>query len=158
MLVGMVVIRSPKTVRVAGRVQRVTVHDCMVIILAQCAWLAWPRQAKLVPFNLVEFSRWFRAALTHWGLPQSRFTPAGLRTGGATYAYLCGGSVEQLMWRGRWEMLTSLKHHVQESASTLATAQLPPEAAERLVALASGLCAVLYALTLTWSESGRLDK
>ena len=50
-----------------------------------------------------------------------------------------------------WETLTSLKHYVQESASTLATAQLAPEVAARLTALARSLGAVLEALTLTWS-------
>ena len=99
----------------------------------------------------MELSRWFRETLVQLGLPATRFTPAGLRAGGATYAYLSGSSVEQLLWRGRWETLTSLKHYVQESASTLATAQLAPEVAARLTALARSLGAVLEALTLTWS-------
>ncbi len=49
-------------------------------------------------------------------------------------------------------------HYVQESASTLATAQLLLEDAERLVALARGLGAVRFALMLTWSGLGRVDK
>ena len=149
--VGMVVIRSPKTARVGGRVQHVILHDPMVLLMCQWAWLGWPADSKLWQWNLVELSRWFRETLVQLGLPATRFTPAGLRAGGATYAYLSGSSVEQLLWRGRWETLTSLKHYVQESASTLATAQLAPEVAARLTALARSLGAVLEALTLTWS-------
>ena len=89
------------------------------------------------------------------GLPATRFTPAGLRAGGATYSYLNGSSVEQLLWRGRWETLTSLKHYVQESAATLALAQLTPEVARRLTSLAQSLGDVLDALTLSWSVRGK---
>ena len=152
--VGMVVIRSPKTARVGGKVQHVILHDPMVLLMCQWAWLGWPTSEKLWSWNLVELSRWFRTSLVQLGLPATRFTPAGLRAGGATYAYLSGSSVEQLMWRGRWETLTSLKHYVQESAATLAIAQLSPDVAARLTALARSLGAVLEALTLTWSGGG----
>ena len=97
----------------------------------------------------MKLSRWFRETLVQRGLPTTLCTPARLRAGGATYACRSGSSVEQLLWRGRWETRTALKHYVQESA-TLATAQLP-EVAARLTALARSLGAVLEALTLTWS-------
>ena len=153
--VGMVVIRSPKTARVGGRVQHVVVHDAMVILLCQWAWSSTAPEETLWPWTLVELSRWFRASMLNLGLPATRFTPAGLRAGGATYSYLNGSSVEQLLWRGRWETLTSLKHYVQESAATLALAQLTPVVARRLTSLAQSLGDVLDALTLSWSVRGK---
>ncbi len=81
----------------------------------------------------------------------------GLRAGGAAYSYLYGRSVEQLMWRGRWETLTSVKHYVQASASTLATVKLPPEAVQRVGLLVRNLGAVLHSLTMARSGTGGLD-
>ena len=88
------------------------------------------------------------------GLPATRFTPAGLRAGGATYACRHGSSVEQLSLRGRWESWASPKHYVRESAATLAIAWLSPNVAAGLAALAHSLGAALVALTLAWSGDG----
>ncbi len=113
MSVGIVVTRSPKTARVAGRVQHVIIQDGLTILLCYWAWLAWPIGRRLIEFNLRDMEEWFKETLTRFGLRPTQFTPAGLRAGGTTHAYLCGSSVEQLMWRGRWEALGSLRHHIQ---------------------------------------------
>ena len=52
------------------------------------------------------------------------------------------------------ETLTSVKHYVQWPAATRAIAQLSPDGAARLTALAHSLGAVMEALTLTWSGGG----
>ncbi len=95
------------------RVQHVVIHDRMLILLVQWAWLAWLAQLRLTRFTLTELAAWFRGTLVMLGLPPTRSTPAGLRAGGATYASLSGSSVEQLMWRGRWETLSSLRLYIQ---------------------------------------------
>ena len=112
--VGMVVIRSPKTARVSGRVQHVVLRDPLVILLCQWAWLSWPLGRPLISMTLRELERWFRDALVLFDLRATQFTPAGLRAGGTTHACLSGSNVEQLMWRGRWESLTSLRHYIRK--------------------------------------------
>lgn len=47
------------------------------------------------------------------GFSQGRFTPAGLRSGGATHDYLLHQNLDRLMWRGRWHSLAVLQHYVQ---------------------------------------------
>ena len=47
------------------------------------------------------------------GFSQGRFTPAGLRAGGATFDYLRYQNLHRLMWRGRWHSLQVLEHYVQ---------------------------------------------
>ena len=47
------------------------------------------------------------------GFSQGRFTPAGLRSGGATFDYLQHQNLDRLMWRGRWHSLAVLQHYVQ---------------------------------------------
>ena len=62
--VGMVVIRSPKTARVAGRVQHVIIQDGLTILLCQWARLAWPIGHRLIEFNLRDMEKWFKETLT----------------------------------------------------------------------------------------------
>ncbi len=50
--VGTVIIRSPKTAKVAGRVQYVIVQDSLTILLCQWEWLAWPLHQRLVDMSL----------------------------------------------------------------------------------------------------------
>ena len=154
--VGLVVIRSPKTARSAGRVQHVIIHDGLTILLCQWAWLSWPLHRKLVPFTLRDLEKFFKETLVRFGLRPNQFTPAGLRAGGTTHAYLCGSNVEQLMWRGRWEALTSLRHYLQEATATLAIGQLPRETVQQLLTTAEALRGVLIALTLAWSSNGEV--
>ena len=109
-----------------------------------------------MPFTLRDLEKFFKETLVRFGLRPNQFTPAGLRAGGTTHAYLCGSNVEQLMWRGRWEALTSLRHYLQEATATLAIGQLPRETVQQLLTTAEALRGVLVALTLAWSSDGKV--
>ncbi len=150
--VGMVVIRAPKAARSAGRIQHVVVTGPFVLMMAQWAWSGWAPMRPLTSFQLKDFSRWFQQVLTAIGLPPLRYTPAGLRAGGCTHAYLSGSSVEQHLWRGRWAAAASLRHFVQKSASVLALGRSPLASTQKLEALAAALAGVFHALTLAWAD------
>ena len=107
--------------------------------------------------NIHSLAQWFRWALMVLGLDPRRFTPAGLRAGGATHDYLEGNAVERLMWRDRWEALSTLNHYVQECASVLAVASFAPWVTRRLEALAQTLVTFLHALTASWPDGGGLE-
>ncbi len=92
------------------------------------------------------------------GLPANRHTPAGIRASGATREYLHGATVERLMWRGRWEALSSLKHYVHEPVSVLAVASLPGDVTMRMVALGEAPGAVLRALTVSWPVTESVER
>ena len=61
------------------------------------------------------------------GLSPTRFTPGGMRAGGATHEYLQGTSLERVMWRGRWDAITTFHHYIQEASSVLALGDLPEQ-------------------------------
>ena len=156
--VGMVVIRSPKTAKTGGRVHHVVLQDPTVLRLCRWAWGPLEPHQPLVHFGVRQIEGWFRAVLPRLGLRPTAYTPAGLRAGGATFDYLSRGStVEQLMWRGIWQTLTSLRHYVQEAAATMSVAQLPKDCQVRLHFLSRLLAAVLDALTVSTSDGGELD-
>ncbi len=98
--------------------------------------------------DLKTLERWFRDTWVIFGLRVTQFTPAGLRAGGKTHGYLCGSTGEQLMWRGRWETLSSLRHSIQEAVTTLPIAHLPPHSTLKLLESAAALRRVMTALTL----------
>ena len=148
--VGMVVITDPKTARTAARVQHVVIHDRLVLLLCQAFWGRLLPHQPLSPGNIRGLEGWFRWAMVSLGLKERQFTPAGLRAGGATHDYLAGSPVERLMWRGRWAALSTLKHYVQECASVLATATMPPVAQYRLTVFEGFLTSFLSALTGSW--------
>ena len=54
-------------------------------------------------------------------LLSSRFTPAGLRTSGATADFLRNENLDRVMWRGRWHSLPVLKHYLQLGVAHLAS-------------------------------------
>ena len=152
--VGLVVIRAPKTARTAGRIQHVVLSDPFVILLAQWAWSGWPSARSLLAWQPKDLAKWFQQMSILLGIPPVQFTPGGLRAGGCTHAYLSGSNVEQLLWRGRWNAMGSLRHYVQESASVLALGQLPLATTRKLEAVAAAMVPVWNALTLSWVDMG----
>ena len=64
------------------------------------------------------------------------YTLAGLRGGGATFAYLETENVQWVQRRGRWQSPKSLDHYLGASAALLSTATWSDDAEERVAVLA----------------------
>ena len=56
-----------------------------------------------------------------------RLTPAGLRAGGAVYAYRQDLELQKLLWKMRLTSLTTLQHYVQELGADSIFVQLPED-------------------------------
>jgi hypothetical protein len=119
---------NPKTAHVpgAGRSQVSTLKDPGTIRWAECLL------AKLQPKDLLwtgcrrSHTVYFRKMVELAGLTRLELTPASLRSGGATMEFLSGTSMDILAFKGRWTALPSLRAYLQEGASHLNWAKLPP--------------------------------
>jgi hypothetical protein len=77
------------------------------------------------------------AALEALGLATIGFTPGGLRAGGTTHLFILGTEVARLRILGRWKVMATLDHYVQEAAATLALIRVDPDALKKLTRLKS---------------------
>ena len=59
-------------------------------------------------------------ALDDRGLATASFTPGGLRAGGTTHMFIFGTEVARLRMLGRWKIMETFDHYVQEAAAALA--------------------------------------
>ena len=91
---------------------------------------------KLWPLSLAEFRRYFRVCCSKLQLPKGLFTPASLRSGGATHLFLQQVPIDRIRLMGRWTSLTSLEVYVQESMSRLVVQQLTGPAKQTVKSLA----------------------
>ena len=55
-----------------------------------------------------------------------RFSPAGLRSSGATQDFLARQSLDRVFWRGRWASLPVLKHYLHLVVYHIASISFPP--------------------------------
>ena len=69
--------------------------------------------------------------------PGLRFTPAGLRPGGATEFYLRTQNIGALQWRGRWRSPSTLEHYLQMGMSYLVQTRLAKPSKTNVAELAA---------------------
>ena len=135
---AVVCIQSPKTRRSMGRQQVATISDTRAI-----AWLGWLTRdmepgSKIFPGGTLAFRKFMGFALEALGLASSGFTPGGLRAGGTTYLFISGVEVARIRIMGRWKIMETLDHYVQEASAALALIRLPPAVVRNLTRLKSG--------------------
>ena len=115
---GIVAIEQPKTRYSAGRIQHV---------LITCAWTSFYLKSlinllqpnlenHIFPSGYGTFLRRWKDFFAAMQLP-ALWSPAGLRAGGATFAYRCGMTIDQLRIRGRWASVAALEHYIQEATA-----------------------------------------
>ena len=131
-------IQTPKTRRSLGRQQVATIADERAI-----AWLSWLVQdmeagSRICPGGTLAFRRHMRVALEALELSSSGFTPGGLRAGGTTYLFISGVEVARIRIMGRWKVMETLDHYVQEAAAALALIRLQPSVVRNLSRLKVG--------------------
>ena len=81
---------------------------------------------KIWPFSQATFSKRLEKVLAFLKCVGA-FPAAGLRAGGATHHFLTFKDVQLLRLRGRWVVLKSLEHYVQECMSFLNELKLTEE-------------------------------
>jgi hypothetical protein len=80
---------------------------------------------RIFPFTPDSFRLLLRQVSESLGVGHIPYVPHSLRHGGATYDYLSGHTVEQIMFRGRWVATESARRYIQTSRALLIMLQIP---------------------------------
>ena len=99
---------------------------------------------KIWPFSQATFSKRLESILKFLKCAGA-FPAAGLRAGGATHHFLTFRNVGYLRLRGRWVVLKSLEHYVQECMSFLNEMRLTEDAKKLIEQFSAWLPAVIRA-------------
>jgi hypothetical protein len=114
-----------------GDNQYVTIVDSDIAqLLKQCfdsARIGVNSSALLFGMSTSKYRSLFKLAVTSLGLGHCNFTPHSLRHGGATLFHLQGGTVQDLMVRGRWKSQSALSIYVQTGAVLLFDTTIDPQ-------------------------------
>jgi len=82
---------------------------------------------RIFPFSPDSFRLLLKQVSDALGVGHIPYVPHSLRHGGATYDYLRGRTVEQIMFRGRWVAMESARRYIQTSRALLIMLQIPPQ-------------------------------
>jgi len=134
-------IENPKTRASGGRVQHVLVSDPAAV-----QWISWlvaglKDQDPLFTITGPVLRRRFAELCKFGHFEGFKLTPASLRAGGATHLYIAGVPIDRLRFMGRWRVLSSLEHYVQEAAAVMCLQKLP-QGARNIAALVSDFWAI----------------
>ena len=128
-----------------GADQSVNVRqDCVKALLRQVLLDTPDSQGKLFPGDAAAFRAAFVRVRDELGLNE-RLVPHSLRHGGATWRYLAGESVENIMVEGRWASSKSARIYIQKSRAVLLANALSSKTAKAAAKVAED---VVLSLTL----------
>ena len=128
-------ITEPKSGKRGGAtVQHISVRGPTAVAMASLAFGELSDDEKLFPGSESLFrSRW-NQLMVALGVPKSaRFTPGGLRGGGAVCAYFDDVPVADIMWRMRIKEQSTLAHYLQEVTATNSLRDLPQKARSNIL-------------------------
>lgn len=131
-------LRKTKT----GPNQGVTVNnsDVKALLMMLCEKTA--AKSLLFGCKYSTYLRLFRKVIKHLKLSPD-YTPHSLRHGGATFGFINGMSVEEVMHRGRWAASKTARHYIQSGRQTLLSVEIPQSVVDASgVLLNSGLTLV----------------
>jgi integrase len=72
----------------------------------------------------------------------AHYRPHSLRSGGATYLFLTGTSLETIAWHGRWASLKSLAAYIQSARANFVLAVFPPDLLDLMQSLRNDPAAI----------------
>jgi integrase len=113
---------------------------------------------RVFPFSPASFRLLIRQVADGLGLHDIPYVPHSFRHGGATYYYLRGATIEQIMFRGRWVALESARRYIQTAQAMLTVLNVPASLNEVGLLLAPGVDLVLAHLSATVPSAGRRDR
>ena len=132
-------ISAPKRGRGRGARKQYSKVDETEGLQFVCRWLnTRGPEDRLWTGSPATFSKRFGALATALVGSQVRFTPAGLRAGGATTLFqLWGEDLPRIQWRGRWRDVRTLPHYLQELQAAEIMSHLAGRAAQKVITLSA---------------------
>ena len=127
-LVIIIAIRKPKTRSHMGRIQFSLVRN-----EGLARWILWFQnlvanpEKPFWPRTATRFRALLKFMFHRLKLAKLGYTVASCRSGGATFRFMAGESVDRLQFQGRWASSSSLKCYIQESMAWLCWSSLSPE-------------------------------
>ena len=98
------------------------------------------------PFSPAYFRRVLHSTKESLGLGATPYVPHSLRHGGATYDFMRGASINDVMLHGRWQQMKSASRYVQTGRALLAANAVPPRLNQQGLFLSDRLERVLTRL------------
>jgi len=144
-LVMVVALASPKNKAHMGRNQYATVSDSATVQYFRWFLTGLQSEVLLWPYGRARFAAMLCYILGILGLSDVGITPASFRPGGCTYYHMCGVSIADLKYRGRWAHEGSMAVYMQEAMATLVWSDLPDS-------LAASINDVVQAGNFVWSQ------
>ena len=140
------------------RWQHVRLDSAFVIALLWSVFGGWAPDAPLFSFvgsaprRARRFAVLFHAGLAALGVPigdKNGYVLSRLRAGYITAFFQHTQDMMPPRWRGRWDSLRTLEHHIQELPMAESYARLPADTRQRLARLSSLLLALTRKAELT---------
>jgi len=109
-----------------GHNQSVIVRNPIVIFLVRSLISKLPptSQQRLFPYSDQQYRKLFHSACAGLGL-SSEYVPHSLRHGGATYCFILGMPMEDVLTRGRWASSKSARRYIQAGRALAMNMHVP---------------------------------
>ena len=99
--------------------QSIIIHEGDWLSLTKQLIQKRPKGSTLVNFRPDKFRQALHSALSQLGAGSVRFTPHSLRHGGATWDYLQGSPIADIIVRGRWTQAKTASRYIQQGRAAL---------------------------------------
>lgn len=128
------IVRHAKT----GKNQFVSILDIVLLRRLKRFVLSHPhRHGSLFCLSYALLMAVFKTSLEHFHLHNTGYTLHSLRHGGATFDWLNGNRLEDVMLKGRWSSEKSCKHYLNAGKALLVRTSLPSRSALKIKTFAS---------------------
>ena len=110
-----------------GLNQSIVIHSGEWLKLTKSLLRSKAKASPLVSLRPAMFRKFFKAALTKLGAHAAKFSPHSLRHGGATWDYLQGHPIADIVVRGRWTQAKTASRYIQQGRAALIKLDLPKQ-------------------------------
>ena len=110
-----------------GLNQSIVIHSGRWLKLTKSLLRSKAKDSPIVSVRPDKFRKAFRAALRKLGAHAANFTPHSLRHGGATWDYLQGCPIADIVVRGRWTQAKTASRYIQQGRAALIKLDLPKQ-------------------------------
>ena len=115
-----------------GLNQSIVIHDGEWLSLTKSLLRSKPRGVPLVNIRPEAFRKALESALCDLGAASARFTPHSLRHGGATWDYLQGVPLADILVRGRWTNAKTASRYIQQGRAALVKLDLQKQLVRKM--------------------------